>query len=288
MNDPAFHAVITVQPTSRLTLLPRVCSVFTQMGFAFPAQSMDSPFLRESPSKCLAGRIYRIGSFTLIELLVVIAIIALLAAILLPSLGSAKQRAQQAKCLAHIKQAGLGCIMMADDNNGWLDPRNFDAPTNIYWRVALIPYIGGKIDLVNDSKKTKTSCPTLVTGSWGSTVYGINGNFGRNDIDETNLVQISRAKRPALMMLIADLYWPWTTTISNFRATCFSGNGTGSKPRHEARGLNFFFIDGHAAFLRYKQYDSVDTTGHASDWWPAPQGPWPGQIIGIKANGDFN
>src|SRR5882757_5141225 len=81
----------------------------------------------------------RPGGFTLIELLVVIAIIAILAAMLLPALTKAKQKAQSISCMNNTKQMSLGWRMYADDNNDLLAPNDS-------------PYLNGYADMAATAK----------------------------------------------------------------------------------------------------------------------------------------
>ena len=185
--------------------------------------------------------------FTLIELLVVIAIIAILAAMLLPALSQAREKARRAACQSSLKQLALGHQMYADDFDEHTLPYTTGASgSGISWTLMVYPY-------VNDYAVYR--CPsqpeiTLMTGT-----SGVKSGFGHNrnalcflDSPLAGPV-LARLTNPSRSVDFTDTRGQDNETYSfgTFYSAVNGAWGDTISPRH-SYGSNFSFYDGHVTW----------------------------------------
>ena len=123
----------------------------------------------------------RRNGFTLIELLVVIAIIAILAAILFPVFGRAREKARQTSCCSNLKQIGLAMIMYCQDWDGIMPNCATQMSVNP-WGLPILPR-------VLDPYVRNTGiwrCPSDTDGLWETdeTSYPWNEMFSEQPLDD--------------------------------------------------------------------------------------------------------
>ena len=190
-----------------------------------------------------------IFNFTLIELLVVIAIIAILAAMLMPSLQKARETARRSSCLSQLKTMAAATAMYADNNKDYIPPGlryNSWSASNFWWSIliqTIKPGSPGKnYNTVMNGNYKIFVCPSegIPTGAnsphFQYTHYGINYRFMHYSAPVRKL---SSVRKPTAVVMQMD---------TNQKATYVVKNDSQISQRHGVNRTNTSFLDGHAAF----------------------------------------
>jgi prepilin-type N-terminal cleavage/methylation domain-containing protein/prepilin-type processing-associated H-X9-DG protein len=216
-------------------------------------------------------RIPQRSGFTLIELLVVIAIIAILAAMLLPALARAKDKAQRTKCLNCVKQLQLGWMMYCDDNNDFIPPNNPGGTPNTPGQEA---WVYGNVQTALDAEGIRLGamykyCPALPTyvcptDKWvvsrGSVVQPTTRSFSMvSAMNRPGTKSMTiRDPKPAKALVFVEEQENIVGQPGDF---INDGNiglreypqiNWGDLPAQRHRGATVSFVDGHVEFWKWK------------------------------------
>ena len=237
--------------------------------------------------------------FTLIELLVVIAIIAILAAMLLPALSAARERARTSNCLGNMTTTGKCLMFYADDYNDYLPPGGetmwYARPMQYQQAMhSMAPYwpestaSGTLFAAYNANGDSNYVCPSSSgtkeqISTWSTYkvfyTYGYNQNFTfkANERPEDWRVR-GKFLDPGTLMTMADYFTrevSWQIFHDFNGATEDNKKNVQASMRHN-NGINVLFGDGHCETRQKSDVPNTYASRNGTFWHPRAtvQSPW--------------